>query len=95
MNVVERDVVTPPSAMHLPQMIAMALPSQKPVQFEPLISAVDAGQLLDIHPVTLLRWAREGRVPHRRLGRRVVFRVSELDRWLNSPQSTTGVGHAA
>lgn len=37
------------------------------IPFEPLLSAVDAGSLLGIHPVTLLRWAREGLVPHRRL----------------------------
>ncbi|WP_373283057.1 helix-turn-helix domain-containing protein [Edaphobacter acidisoli] len=49
--------------------------------FEPLISAVDAGRLLGVHPVTILRWAREGRIPHRRLGRKVKFRKSELDRW--------------
>jgi excisionase family DNA binding protein len=51
------------------------------IPFEPLLSAVDAGNLLGIHPVTLLRWAREGRVPHRRLGRKVRFRASELDSW--------------
>ena len=51
------------------------------IPFEPLLSAVDAGNLLGIHPVTLLRWAREGRVPHRRLGRKVKFRASELDSW--------------
>lgn len=48
---------------------------------EPLISAEDASGLLGIHPVTLLRWAREGRVPRRRLGRKVTFRASELDSW--------------
>ena len=51
------------------------------IPFEPLISAEHAGSLLGIHPVTLLRWAREGRVPHRRLGRKVKFRASELDSW--------------
>jgi excisionase family DNA binding protein len=51
------------------------------VSFEPLISAVEAGQLLGVHPVTLLRWAREGRIPHSRLGRKVKFRVSELNSW--------------
>jgi excisionase family DNA binding protein len=55
-------------------------------KFEPLISAEAAAELLDLHPVTLLRWAREGRIPHHRLGRRVVFRLSELDNWLNSGQ---------
>jgi excisionase family DNA binding protein len=49
--------------------------------FEPLISAVEAGQLLGIHPVTLLRWAREARIPHCRLGRKVKFRVAELNAW--------------
>jgi excisionase family DNA binding protein len=50
-------------------------------QFEPLISAVEAAGLLGIHPVTILRWAREGRIPHRRLGRKVKFRVSDLNSW--------------
>lgn len=54
--------------------------TQTPV-FEPLISAAEAGQLLGVHPVTLLRWAREGKVPSRRLGRRVTFRASELNSW--------------
>jgi excisionase family DNA binding protein len=49
--------------------------------FEPLISAVEAGQLLGIHPVTILRWARERQIPHCRLGRKVKFRVSELNAW--------------
>ncbi len=52
--------------------------------FEPLITAAEAGQLLGLHPVTLLRWAREGRIPHRRLGRKVKFRVSELNSWYGS-----------
>ncbi|MGD0443163.1 MAG: helix-turn-helix domain-containing protein [Edaphobacter sp.] len=51
------------------------------IPFEPLLSAEDAGNLLGIHPVTLLRWAREGRVPHWRLGRKVKFRASELNSW--------------
>jgi excisionase family DNA binding protein len=49
--------------------------------FEPFISAIEAGRLLGIHPVTILRWAREGRIPHRRFGRKVKFRKSELDQW--------------
>ena len=57
-------------------------------KFEPLISAATAAEMLNLHPVTLLRWAREGRVPHHRLGRRVVFRLSELDKWLSSGQPT-------
>jgi excisionase family DNA binding protein len=94
MNAVERNVITTPSAMQPSQMSAQAPLTPRTTTFEPLISAVDAGQLLDLHPVTLLRWAREGRIPHRRLGRRVVFRVSELEKWLSSGQPTE-VAHAA
>lgn len=57
----------------------------EPAPFEPLLTATEAGRLLDLHPVTLLRWAREGRVPHRRLGRKVTFRVSELNAWYGGP----------
>lgn len=49
--------------------------------FEPLLSTTDAALLLNLHPVTLLRWAREGKLPHLRLGRKVMFRASELDAW--------------
>jgi excisionase family DNA binding protein len=94
MNAVKLDALPAPSAMQLSQVSALALPTPKTTTFEPLISAAEASQLLDLHPVTLLRWAREGRIPHRRLGRRVVFRVSELDRWLNSARPTE-VAHAA
>ena len=52
---------------------------KKTLQFEPLISAAEAAGLLGIHPVTILRWAREDRIPHRRLGRKVKFRVSDLN----------------
>ncbi|WP_406704541.1 helix-turn-helix domain-containing protein [Tunturibacter empetritectus] len=49
--------------------------------FEPLLSTSEAAVLLNLHPVTLLRWAREGKLPHLRLGRKVMFRASELDAW--------------
>jgi excisionase family DNA binding protein len=62
-------------------MIEEALIKQHQPQFEPLLTSTQAARLLSIHPVTLLRWAREGSVPHRRLGRKVVFRASELNSW--------------
>lgn len=61
------------------------------IPFEPLISSVEAGKLLGIHPVTLLRWAREGRVPHRRLGRKVKFRSSDLNQWLTTGYTGSAV----
>ena len=50
--------------------------------FEPLLSAGDAGELLGLHPGTVLRWVREGRLPYRRVGRKVKFRATELNDWL-------------
>jgi excisionase family DNA binding protein len=49
------------------------------------LTAQQLSKLVPLHPVTLLRWAREGRIPHRRLGpRRVIFLPSEINAWLAS-----------
>lgn len=73
---------------HTSPLLQMETPSGDPSfaseQFEPLLTAADAAHLLTLHPVTLLRWSREGRVPHIRLGRRVMFRTSELNSWLSN-----------
>jgi excisionase family DNA binding protein len=55
--------------------------------FERLLAADEAASLLSIHPVTLLGWARSGRIPSIRLGRRVAFRISTLNRWVESQQA--------
>jgi excisionase family DNA binding protein len=52
--------------------------------FEPLLTAVEAAALLKIHPKTLQRMARRGRIPARRIGDLWRFRASELDAWLQS-----------
>jgi len=59
--------------------------------FEALLSAAQAAQLLNLHPNTLLLWAREGRVPCLRLGRRVAFRASSLNEWLSEQYTGTAV----
>jgi excisionase family DNA binding protein len=66
-----------------------------PDVFEPLLSAEEAAKLLRMHPVTLLRWAREGRLPHRRFGGRVFFRASELDAWCAAGCTITTTVRAA
>lgn len=64
-----------------------AIPSMASTIIRPL-SASDLAPILGIHPVTLLRWAREGRVPHRRLGpRKVIFVASDINKWLLSDSS--------
>jgi excisionase family DNA binding protein len=59
--------------------------------FEPLITASQASGLLQIHPETLRRWAREEKVPYHRLGRKILFRASELNSWLSTVYSDPAV----
>ena len=59
------------------------------LSFEPLLPAEQTADLLGIHKNTLLLWTRQGRVPCIRIGnRRVMFRASALNRWLEGPSYT-------
>lgn len=49
---------------------------------EPLIDARVAGRLLGVPHTWVLAQAREGRIPHHRLGHYVRFRRSDLEEWL-------------
>lgn len=53
-------------------------------QFEPLLSEVQAGELLGLHPKTVQRLARTGDIPAIRIGRYWRFRASELNDWLET-----------
>jgi excisionase family DNA binding protein len=53
--------------------------------FERLLTAEEAIKLIPIHRNTLLLWARQGKVPSIPVGRRVFFRASDLNRWLEAP----------
>lgn len=47
------------------------------------LSAQELAPILGLHHVTLLKWARQGKVPCRRLStRKVVFLPSEINKWL-------------
>lgn len=63
--------------------------------FEPLLSSNDAAALLHVHVNTLLKWSREERVPHIPIGRRVMFRASQLNTWLESRCYTDSAVRAA
>jgi Helix-turn-helix domain len=53
--------------------------------FERLLTANEAIKLIPIHRNTLLLWARQGKVPSISISRRVFFRASDLNRWLETP----------
>lgn len=61
-----------------------AAAADAPAGFEKLLTPPEAAALLQVHPVTLRKWAREGRVPSIKLGRKVAFRASDLDLWVRS-----------
>ena len=46
-----------------------------PTEFEPLLSEIDAGRLLGLHPKTVQRLARKGELPAIRVGRYWRFRA--------------------
>jgi excisionase family DNA binding protein len=52
--------------------------------FEPLLDAPEAASLLRIHPKTLQKLARTGRVPAYRVGKFWRYRASDLEMWLRS-----------
>lgn len=58
---------------------------EAPLNFEPLLNDEQTGHLLgDMHPKTLQRLARMGKIPSHKIGRFWFFRASELDSWLAS-----------
>ena len=57
-----------------------------------LLTAAEVASLLRLHQVTVLKWAREGKLPHRKLGtRRVVFPLSLLTKWIESGYTDSAV----
>jgi hypothetical protein len=56
---------------------------------EPLINAEAAAQILCLHPKTLMRMAREDRIPAFHFGRYWMFRPSMIDAWLATQLQST------
>ena len=79
------EVVTHMSSLDDPQKQSAAQS-----QFEPLLDPKQAAALLRVHQKTLVRLAREGRVPAIRVAKHWRFRASTLNLWLAGQE--TGVG---
>jgi excisionase family DNA binding protein len=52
--------------------------------FERLLDCEETARLLHLHPKTVERLAREGRMPAYKVGKRWLFRASEIDQWMSS-----------
>ena len=59
-------------------------PEPPAMTFERVLNTEEAAGLLQIHPKTLQKMAREGSVPAFRIGDLWRFRASALDEWLRS-----------
>ena len=64
------------------------LPIQVHPAFEAVLDSEEAAALLKIHPKTLQRLARNGKIPGFRIGKLWGFRASALNRWLESKTPT-------
>jgi len=60
-----------------------------------LIDAKAAARLLGVPYTWILAQAREGRIPHHRLGHYVRFDVKDLKRWLTETRIGPGAGRNA
>src|ERR1700679_1565769 len=63
-------------------------PNPDSERFEPLLDSSAAARLLQIHPKTLQKLARFGRVPAHNVCGLWRFRASELDDWLTTAISS-------
>jgi len=61
--------------------------------FEPFIDSKTAGELLDLHPKTVEKMARDGRLPARKIGKFWRYRASELDAALRSSVNCDGYAY--
>jgi excisionase family DNA binding protein len=61
---------------------------QKKLAFEPVLDSEEAAALLKIHPKTLQKLARRGKIPGFRIGKFWGFRASALNRWLESTMAS-------
>jgi excisionase family DNA binding protein len=53
-------------------------------EFEPLVDVEKLTESVPLHRKTIMRMARENRIPAIQIGRYWFFRLSEIDAWLRS-----------
>lgn len=61
-------------------------------QPEPYVSLNDAAEFLGLKPSTLRKWRERGEVPFPcyNIGRRIAFKLSEVDAWARSQAFQSG-----
>lgn len=64
-------------------------PDTSDIEARPVLSVPEAAALLGISPWLLLQQTRRGTIPHRRIGRRVVYSRQRLLDWLGAENAAT------
>lgn len=54
-----------------------------------LVSVKEASQLLNLSRSYLYREAQAGNIPHAKIGSRILFRIIDLDVWIDSQKTKT------
>jgi excisionase family DNA binding protein len=54
----------------------------KPEAFRRLMTVDEIADYLQVKPSTIYQWTHQGYIPHVKLGNRVRFRLSQVDRWV-------------
>ncbi len=47
-----------------------------------LLTVEEIADYLQVKPSTIYQWTHQGFIPHVKLGNRVRFRLSQVDRWI-------------
>jgi excisionase family DNA binding protein len=64
--------------------------SHEQVNWEPLLIPAEAGAFLRVHPKTVIRMARQRRIPAIRFGKHWRFRKSDLTEWAAAQVESDG-----
>ncbi len=54
----------------------------KPETFQRLLTVEEIADYLQVKPSTIYQWTHQGFIPHVKLGNRVRFRLSQVDKWV-------------
>jgi len=49
-----------------------------------LLTVEEIAEYLSLKPSTIYQWTHQGFIPHIKLGSRVRFRMSQIEKWLES-----------
>jgi len=54
------------------------------LEMDKLLTVEEIAEYLSLKPSTIYQWTHQGSIPHVKLGNRVRFKVSQIERWLES-----------